>query len=97
MCFELRDLTPQIGRAVNLPKDAKGVVITAVSPSSDAADKGLRRGDLIMSVNRQDVTTPAQVLSAVEAARRAGRSSVLLLVKRGTSPEAFVGVELESR
>ena len=47
-----------------------------------------------MSVNRQAVTTPAQVLAAVEAARRAGRNSVLLLIKRGTAPEAFVGVEI---
>ena len=32
-------------------------------------------------------------MAAVEAARRAGRTSVLLLVKRGTGPEAFVGVD----
>ena len=31
---------------------ARGVVITAVDPNSDAADKGLQRGFLIMSVNR---------------------------------------------
>jgi len=40
------------------------------------------------------VTTPAQVLAAIEAARRAGRTSVLMLVKRGTAPEMFVGVEI---
>ena len=33
-------------------------------------------------------------MAAVEAARRAGRTSVLLLVKRGTGPEAFVGVDI---
>ncbi len=90
----LQPLTPQIATALNLPDDVQGVVITAVQPTSDAAEKGLRRGDLIMSINRQAVTTPAQVLAAVEAARRAGRNSVLLLVKRGGAPEAFVGVEI---
>ena len=50
-----------------------------------------------MSVNNQLVTTPAQVVAAVDAARRAGRTSVLLLVKRGTSPEAFVGVDISGR
>ena len=95
--LSLQPLTPQIGRAVNLPSDARGVVIVAVDPSSDAADKGLRRGDLVMSVNQQAVTTPQQVLAAVEAARKAGRTSVLLLVKRGTAPEAFVGLELGAR
>jgi serine protease Do len=92
--LSLQALTPQIARALNLPAGAHGVVITSVDPNSDASDKGLQRGDLIISVNRQAVTSPAQVLAAVEAARRAGRSSVLLLVKRGTAPEAFVGIEI---
>ena len=92
--LSLQPITPQIARALNLPAGTTGVVITGVSPSSDAAQKGLQRGDVILSVNRQSVTTPAQVLAAVEAARRAGRSSVLLLVKRGTAPEAFVGLDI---
>ena len=92
--LSLQALTPQIARAVNLPADARGVVVAAVSPNSDAAEEGLQRGDLIISVNQQPVTTPAQVQAIVEAARRAGRTSVLLLVKRGTGPEAFVGVEI---
>jgi serine protease Do len=72
------------------------VVITAVDPNSDASDKGLQRGDLVVSVNQQLVTTPAQVQAAVDAARRAGRTNVLLLVKRGTAPEAFVGIEISN-
>jgi serine protease Do len=70
------------------------VIITAVDPNSDASEQGLQRGDLIISVNNQPVTSPAQIVAAVDASRRAGRSSVLLLVKRGTSPEAFVGVNI---
>ena len=92
--LSLQTLTPSMGTALNLPPSAKGVVITAVDPNSDAASKGLQRGFLIMSVNRQPVTTPAQVIAAIDAARRAGRTSVLMLVKRGTAPEAFVGIDL---
>ena len=85
------DAQPANHPALNLPAATRGVVITSIAPGSDSAEKGLRRGDVILSVNRQAVTTPAQVLSAVDTARRAGRSSVLLLVKRGQAPETFVG------
>jgi len=95
--LSMQPLNAQIIRALNLPTDVRGVVITAIDPGSDAAEKGLRRGDVIMSVNRQAVTAPSQVIAAVDAARKAGRSSVLLLVKRGQAPEAFIGVEIASR
>jgi serine protease Do len=93
----MQSLNEQIIRALNLPAGTRGVVITSIDPNSDAAEKGIRRGDVILSVNRQPVTSPAQVQAAVESARRAGRSSVLLLVKRGQAPEAFVGVNISGR
>ena len=95
--LSLQTLTPALARSANLPATARGVIVTAVDPNSDSADEGLQRGDLIISVNGQAVATPAQVLAAVDAARRAGRTSVALLVKRGTSPEAFIGVDIAAR
>ena len=92
--LSLQPLTPELGRAVNLPADARGVLVTAVDQNSDAAEEGIQRGDLIVAVNRQAVTSPAQVIAAVEATRRAGRNNVLLLVKRGAGPETFYGVEI---
>jgi serine protease Do len=95
--LSLAPLTPEAARAANLPATVRGVIITAVDPNANAADQGLQRGDLIMSVNNQAVANPAQVVAAVDAARKAGRSSVLLLVKRGTGPEAFIGVNIGAR
>ena len=95
--LSLAPLTPELAKAANLPAGVRGVIVTAVDPNSDAADDGLQRADLIISVNQQLVTTPAQVVAAVEGARRGGRSSVLLLVKRGNAPEAFVGVDISGR
>ncbi|MEO6432875.1 MAG: Do family serine endopeptidase [Sphingomicrobium sp.] len=93
----LSPLTPEIARATSLPPTAHGVMVTVVDPNSDAAEKGLQRGDLIVSINQQLVTSPAQIVTAVDAARRANRSSVLLLVKRGTAPEAFIGIDISQR
>lgn len=95
--LSLATLTPELARAANLPPTAHGVVITNVDPNSDAAEEGLQRGDLVISVNGGLATTPAQVIAAVDSARKAGRPSVLLLVKRGTAPEAFVGINIQGR
>lgn len=97
MGLTLVPLTPELARRSNLPAGARGVVISAVEPGSDAAEKGLRAGFLILSVNQVAVTSPAEIVAAVEAARRAGRRSVLLLVKSGATPEAFVGIDIGTR
>ena len=95
--LSLQALNPQIISALGLSATQKGVVVTSVDPNSDAATKGIARGFVIVSVNRQPVSQPQQVLSAVEAARRAGRTSVLMLVKPRTGPEAFVGIDIRPR
>jgi serine protease Do len=92
--LSLQPVTPQIAQALKLPSGTSGVVITSVDSSSDAAQKGLQRGDVILSVNGQRVTTPTQVSAAVAAAKKAGRTSVLLLVQRGSLPGAFVGIDI---
>jgi serine protease Do len=94
--LSLQTLTPQISRALNLPADARGVVITAVNPNSDAADKGIQRGDLIISVDRQDVRTPLQVEQVVNSAQRAGRETVLVLIQRGRDRSRFIGLKIEN-
>ena len=95
--LSLAPLTPELGRAANLPATARGVIITAVDPNSNAGEQGLQRGDLIASVNNQQVTTPAQVIAAVDAAKKAGRSSVLLLIQRGNAPGLFIGINITGK
>src|SRR5204862_4115089 len=95
--LSLMPLTPDLARAATLPATAHGVIITAVDPNANAAEQGLQRGDLIVSVNNQPVTSPAQVIAIVDAARKAGRTSVLLLIERGSAPPGFVGVQISGR
>jgi serine protease Do len=70
------------------------VVVTDLDPNSDAAQKGLRPGHIILSVDRQATTSPQAVNQAIEAARRANRRSVVLLVRTGNGPPGFVAVRL---
>ncbi len=95
--LSVQAITPGIARSLRIPETTRGVVVGAVDPNSDAAQEGIQRGDVILSVNRQAVTTPEAAAAAVEAARRANRESVLLLVQRGAQPPAFFGVDLVRR
>ena len=78
-----------------LGKDAPaGVLIDRVAPASDAAAKGLRRGDVITRVNGRETRTPADVRAAVEDARHADRRAVLLRVWRSGQSQ-FVPLSLD--
>ncbi|WP_374471358.1 Do family serine endopeptidase [Phenylobacterium sp.] len=69
-------------RTLNVPADVRGALVTSVDQSSDAAEKGLRRGDLITRAGDRAVASAADLSSVVEAARKAGRTSVLVGVYR---------------
>ncbi len=74
-------ITPDIAESLGLSKDIKGVVVSGVESGSSADDAGLRRGDVILEVNRK----PVEDLNAYRKAMKgAGTSkSLLLLVRRG--------------
>jgi serine protease Do len=80
--LKLAEITPELRTKFGLPEDARGVVITDVVASSDAADRGLRAGDVIYEVNQADVGSPADVEANVDKAKKAGRKWVLLGVSR---------------
>jgi serine protease Do len=69
-------------RQLNVPGDVRGALVTSVDQASDAAEKGLRRGDLITRAGDRAVTNAADLSAVVDAARRAGRTSVLVGVYR---------------
>ncbi len=88
----LQPLTPAIARRLGVDPGTRGLVIAGVDPSSDAAQIGLQRGDIVLSANRTAVATPDEVEAVVREATRAGRSSVALLVQRGRGPARYVSV-----
>lgn len=87
-------LDPEIARQLGMGTDIKGVVVD-IPGAGSAAQAGIRRGDVIVSVNYKAVTTTAQFAAAVSEAKKAGRSAVLLGVKRRGAPTQYATVRLD--
>jgi serine protease Do len=87
-------VTPQIAGQLGASADTRGVVINAVDPSSDAARKGLRRGDILLSANNRAVATVADLESAIREAKSASREALLLRVQRRGQPATYVPIRL---
>ncbi len=67
----------------NTDQNGDGVVISEVDPTSQAAERGVQAGDVILSVGSTSVKTPAQVEKMVADAKAGGHKAVLLRIKSG--------------
>jgi serine protease Do len=74
----------------------EGVAIAEVDPSSDAAEKGLKPGDVILEVSGQTVKSPDDVVSGIKKAQDLKRTAVLLHIK-SSDQKRFVAVQLTAK
>ncbi len=81
--LKLAPLSKSLIKRFDLDEDAEGVVVTDIERESGARERGLRPGNLIVEVNQEKVSSPAEIAAKVDAAKKAGRRSVLLLVDQG--------------
>ncbi|NEW93475.1 Do family serine endopeptidase [Rhodopseudomonas sp. BR0M22] len=72
----------------------KGVVVTGVDPDGPAADKGVSTGDVILAVGGKSVSNTGDVRSALLAASKDGKKTVLMRVKTADSAARFVAVPI---
>jgi serine protease Do len=84
----------QLGLTVAPSKDGGGVMITDVDAGSDAGQKGIRVGDLILEIGGFAVTGPEDLSKAVREANKLQRKAVLMRIKSGTETR-FVAVQLK--
>src|SRR3990170_3351630 len=97
---QMKDLGLSLAPAVKFPGAGdEGVVITEVDPESDAADKGLKPGDVILQVAGVTVSEPSDVAAGVKKAMAGAKSDkdtvkVLMQVKTGDQTR-FVALSLK--
>jgi serine protease Do len=97
---QLKDLGLSVAPAAKFPgAGEEGVVITEVDPASDAADKGLKPGDVILQVAGVNVSVPSDVAAGVKKALDGAKTEkdtikVLMQVKTGDQTR-FVALSLK--
>ncbi len=74
-------LTPEAARSLGLEPKSEGVLVRDVDEGGAAAEKGIKKGDVIVEVNRKKISS-ALTYSQIVSKLKKG-DSVLLLVKRG--------------
>ena len=78
--MSVQDLTPEIAENLGV-EDGAGVVVSGVDPNGPARRAGVRRGDVIVEVDQQEVTDSESLQEQLSAAD----DRALLLIRRGDS------------
>jgi serine protease Do len=93
--LDLADLTDSLRKEHKIKGSVKGVLITAVDPSSAAAEKHLAPGLVIAEVQQQPVTSAEDFQHRIERLKKDGKKSVVLLVVTPGGDPSFVALSLQ--
>ena len=87
---QVQALTDDIAKQLGY-EDEEGVVVSWVDPNGPAAEKGIRRGDLIVRIGRREITSVKEYDKAVKELKPG--EAVMLLIKRQDRP-LFVAIKI---
>ncbi|POR57029.1 Do family serine endopeptidase [Bosea psychrotolerans] len=92
--LEFSPQTEELKKRYAIKEGTKGVIITKVDPNSNAADKRISVGELIVEVGQEPVNSPEDVTKRLEALKKDGKKSALLLVSNAQGEVRFVAVSM---
>ncbi len=79
----VQGLTPDLAAQLGVEEDLTGVVVSAVEAESPAEEAGIRRGDVIIEVNRNKI----KGVSAFRKRINEKKAGAILVVRRGDSEQ----------
>ena len=93
--LDLAALSKDLRGRYKIKDSVKGVVITGVDTASDAADKQLAPGDVIVEVAQEAVSNAADIKKRIDQLKKDGRKNVLLSLMNGDGDTRFVALSLQ--
>jgi serine protease Do len=93
--LDLATLSKDLRNRYKIKDTVKGVVVTNVEAGSDAADKRLGAGDVIVEVAQESVANAADVKKRLDQLKKDGKKSVLLLVSNADGELRFVALSVQ--
>ena len=88
-------MTDEVRKKYKIKDSIKGVVITGVDAASVASDKRLTAGSTIVAIEQEQMTAAADVQKKVDALKKAGKKTALLLVATAEGDMLFVAPPIE--
>jgi len=92
--LELSVVSEELRRRYKLKANTKGLVVTNVDPDSNAADNNVQAGALLVQVSGEPVATIAEMRARVDALKKSGKKSALLLLMTPDGEQRFVAVAI---
>jgi serine protease Do len=93
--LDLATLSKDLRTRYKIKDSVKGVIVTGVDASSDAAEKRLSAGDVIVEVAQEAVSSAADIQKRVDQLKKDGKKSVLLLVSNADGELRFVALSVQ--
>jgi serine protease Do len=93
--LQLAGINDELRKKYKIKDSVKGVVIIGVDGGSVAADKRLTPGSTIVAIEQEQMAAPGDVQKKVDALKKAGKKTALLLVATAEGDMLFVALPIE--
>jgi len=93
--LDLANISEDLRKRYKIKDTVKGVVITNVDQSSNAAEKRLTAGDVIVEVAQEAIANTDDLQKKIDKLKKEGRKTALLLVANAAGELRFVALSLQ--
>ena len=91
----LAQLSDLLRSEYGIGSNVKGLLVTDVKFGSDAAQRGVEPGMVLIEVSHQPVASPEDVSARIENLRRLGRKTILLLFSSESGDMNYIALPLD--